>query len=94
MATTSYSTDGAPVPAAATYPNADAGSVGRGAIGAGAAQSAQESTTDAEAFGGARMPVLGANGSRVGFGCGWVCIVVVGLVVIALAASSGGGGAA
>jgi hypothetical protein len=89
MATTSYSTDGAPVPAATTYPNYDAGSGGRSAVGAQAATSAQETTSDAQAFGGARMPVLGAPASPASFGCGFWCVVAVAVGLLAVSGALG-----
>lgn len=93
MATTSYSTDGAAVPAATTNPTSPADFVERSATGAGAAQSAQERTYDAQR----RADVPGAVGGPglPRWHCGWICATAVAVIVVVLLTSAGssGGGA-
>lgn len=87
MASTSYSTDGAPVPAATTNPGSPSDYVQRGATGAGGATSAQESTYDARRRRDTPDIVGGRPPRR--WHCGIVCGVAVGVLVVLVLTSRG-----
>ena len=92
---TSYTTNGRPVPASADFGQAESDAVSRGATGAGAAERPEETTVAAFSFVGNSAQAGGAGEpTRILARCGPWCWIIGGiliLVAIDALASSGGG---
>jgi hypothetical protein len=93
---TSYTTGGLPVPAATGFGQAPSDAVERGSTGAGAAQTAEETTSGAQHFqatGPSPTPTIAPGGllERCGPWC-WLIGGILVLVALDALVSSGGGG--